>query len=93
LGLTLQIVNHTGDVPIPLADVVTNQQQLVSSASGLLGLSILMVVFSSIGLFMACQKRKQVLDEYEMKRIEQLVAIHSPAPSRPVDLDDNSQEE
>jgi hypothetical protein len=93
LGLTLQIVNHTGEVPIPLADVATNQQQSVSSASGLLGLSILMVVFSSIGLFMACQKRKQVMDEYEMKRIEQLVAIHSPAPSRPIDLDDNSQEE
>lgn len=52
-----------------------------------------MVVFSSIGLFMASQKRKQVMDEYEMKRIEQLVAIHSPAPPRPVDLDDNSQEE
>ena len=93
LGLSLQIVNHTGEVPVPLANVVNNQQQSLSSTSGLLGLSILMVLFSSIGLFMASQKRKQAMDEYEMKRIEQLVAIHSSAPSRPVDLDDNSQEE
>jgi len=78
---------------VPLADVTTNQQQSVSSTSGLLGLSILMVVFSSIGLFMASQKRKKVMEEYEMKRIGQLVAIHSSAPPRPVDLDDNSQEE
>jgi hypothetical protein len=42
---------------------------------------------------MASQKRKQVLEEYEMKRIERLVANHSFAPPRPVDLDENSQEE
>ena len=93
LGLSLQIIDHTGEVPIPLADVATNQESSVSSTSGLLGLSILMVVFSSIGLYMASQKRKQVLEEYEMKRIERLVANHSFAPPRPVDLDENSQEE
>jgi len=93
LGLSLQIIDYSGKVPVPLADVTTNQQQSVSSTSGLLGLSILMVVFSSIGLFMASQKRKKVMEEYEMKRIGQLVAIHSSAPPRPVDLDDNSQEE
>ena len=93
LGLSLQIINHTGEVPIPLANVAINQQQSVSSASGLLGLSILMVVFSSIGLFMASQKRKRAMNEYEMNRTEWLVAIHSTAPPRPVDLDDNSQEE
>jgi hypothetical protein len=52
-----------------------------------------MVLFSAIGLFMASQKRKRVVDEYEMKRIERLVAIHASAPPRPVDLDENSQEE
>ncbi len=66
-----------------------------------------MVLFSAIGLFMASQKRKRVVDEYEMKRIERLVAIHTSAhspssrsvqsrvqaPPRPVDLDENSQEE
>jgi len=107
LGLTLQILNQTGQVPIPLANVADNPEQSLSTTSGLLGLSILMVLFSAIGLFMASQKRKRVVDEYEMKRIERLVAIHTSAhspssrsvqsrvqaPPRPVDLDENSQEE
>ena len=93
LGLKLQILNQTGQVPIPLANVADNPEESLSTTSGLLGLSILMVLFSAIGLFMASQKRKRVVDEYEMKRIERLVAIHASAPPRPVDLDENSQEE
>ena len=93
LGLTLQILNQTGEVPIPLANVAEIPEESISATSGLLGLSILMVLFSSIGLFMASQKRKRVVDEYEMKRIGHLVAAHASAPPRPADLDENSQEE
>ena len=80
-------------MPIPLANVAEIPEESISATSGLLGLSILMVLFSSIGLFMASQKRKRVVDEYEMKRIGHLVAAHASAPPRPADLDENSHEE
>lgn len=93
LGLVVQIVDYSGEVPVPIANVMEHQDKSQSSSSQLLGVSILMVVFASIGLFLAAQKRKQANEQYEMKRIESLVAKHIPAPPRPQDLDDNSQEE
>ncbi|HJL97656.1 MAG TPA: hypothetical protein QF401_05830 [Candidatus Poseidoniaceae archaeon] len=92
LGITVKIVNFTGNVPIPVADVQTYQQQDGQTATKL-GFAGLIFLLSS-GIFIASiLHRREKINEFTSNQVHHAMDYRSMPPPRPKDLVDLTQEE
>ncbi len=92
LGLNLEIVNHTPQVPVPLADIQARKADDANSSMATLSLSALSLLVAGLVLFVVRQQRAQREEAYHLERIRRLVSLRRPPP-RPFDLADIPQEE
>ena len=92
LGLNLEIVNHTPQVPVPLADIQTGEPDNADSSMATLSLSALSLLVAGMVLFVVRQQRAQREEAYHLERIRRIVSLRRPPP-KPFDLVDISQEE
>ncbi|RJU96597.1 MAG: hypothetical protein DWC10_06295 [Candidatus Poseidoniales archaeon] len=92
LGLSVEIVNHTPLVPIPLADIQANDGDGSSSSMATLSLSVLALVIAGVVLFTVRQQRFQRQEAYHLERIRRIVSYRQPPPI-PQDIMETRQEE
>ena len=92
LGLTLEIVNHTPMVPVPLAIVQDDASDDTNSSMATLSLSALSLLVAGMVLFVVRQQRAQRDEAYHLERIRRIVSLRRPPP-KPFDLVDIPQEE
>ena len=92
LGLNLEIVNHTPQVPVPLADIQAGEADDANSSMTTLSLSALSLLVAGMVLFVVRQQRAQREEAYHLERIRRIVSLRRPPP-KPFDLADISQEE
>ena len=92
LGLNLEIVNHTPQVPVPLADIQDGDADDTNSSMATLSLSALSLLVAGMVLFVVRQQRAQREEAYHLERIRRIVSLRRPPP-KPFDLVDISQEE
>ena len=92
LGITVKIVNFTGNVPVPVADVQIYQPQDGQSATTL-GFAGLIFLLSS-GIFIASiLRRREKINEFTSNQVHQAMDHRTTPPPRPKDLIDLTQEE
>ena len=92
LGITVKIVNFTGNVPVPVADVQIYQPQDGQSATTL-GFAGLIFLLSS-GIFIASiLRRREKINEFTSNQVHQAMDQRTTPPPRPKDLVDLTQEE
>ena len=92
LGLSVEIVNHTPLVPIPLADIQASDGDGSSSSMATLSLSVLALVIAGVVLFTVRQQRFQRQEAYHLERIRRIVSYRQPPPI-PQDIMETRQEE
>jgi hypothetical protein len=92
LGLSLEIVNHTPQIPVPLADIQSNSDTSSSGGMATFGLSVLSLIVAGMVLFVVRQQRSQREEAYHLERIRRIVSLRRPPPV-PFDLMDIPQEE
>jgi hypothetical protein len=92
LGLNLEIVNHTPQVPVPLADIQAGEADNADSSMATLSLSALSLLVAGMVLFVVRQQRAQREEAYHLERIRRIVSLRRPPP-KPFDLVDIPQEE
>jgi len=92
LGLSVEIVNHTPLVPIPLADIQARDGDGSSSSMATLSLSVLALVIAGVVLFTVRQQRVQRVEAYHLERIRRIVSYRQPPPI-PWDIMETHQEE
>ena len=92
LGITVKIVNYTGDVPVPVADVQAYQQEGSQTASKL-GFAGLVFLLSS-GMFVAAiLHRREKNNQFTSHQVHSAMDHRTQPPPRPKDLVDLTQEE
>ena len=92
LGLTVEIVDFTPQVPVPLADIQPNESDNPSGGMATLSLSVLSLLVAGMVLFVVRNQRAQREEVYHLERIRRIVAHRRPPP-KPVELVDILQEE
>ena len=92
LGLNLEIVNHTPQIPVPLADIQSSSDGANSGGMATLSLSVLSLIVAGMVLYVVRQQRSQREEAYHLERIRRIVSLRRPPPV-PFDLMDISQEE
>ena len=92
LGLSLEIVNHTPQIPVPLADIQDGDAESTSGGMAVLSLSVLSLIVAAMVLFVVRQQRSQREEAYHLERIRRIVTLRRPPPV-PLDLVDTPQEE
>ena len=92
LGLNLEIVNHTPQVPVPLADIQAGEGDDADGSMAMLSLSVLSLLVAGMVLFVVRQQRSQREEAYHLERIRRIVSHRRPPP-KPFDLVDTLQEE
>ena len=92
LGLTVEIVDFTPQVPVPLADIQPNDSDDPSGGMATLSLSVLSLLVAGMVLFVVRNQRAQREEVYHLERIRRIVAHRRPPP-KPVELVDILQEE
>ena len=92
LGITVKIVNYTGNVPIPVADVQAYQDQ-ESQAVTALGFAGLVFLLAS-GVFVAALlHRREKNNQFTALQVNSAMDHRTLPPPRPKDLVDLTQEE
>ena len=91
LGLSLEIVNYTLVIPVPLADIQANDGD-GSQQHGHAESSALSLLIASIVLFMVRQQRAQRDESYHLERIRRIVSHRLPPPV-PLEILEAHQEE
>ena len=92
LGITVKIVNYTGDVPVPVADVQAYQQEGSQTASKL-GFAGLVFLLSS-GMFVAAiLHRREKNNQFTSHQVHSAMDHRTQPPPRPKDLVELTQEE
>jgi hypothetical protein len=92
LGLSLEIVNHTPQIPVPLADIKAGETDDAGSSMATISLSALSLLVAAMVLFVVRQQRFQRDEAYHLERIRRIVSLRRPPP-KPFDLVDIPQEE
>ena len=92
LGLTVEIVDFTPRVPVPLADIQADERDDSSGAMAMLSLSVLSLLVAGMVLFVVRNQRAQREEVYHLERIRRVVSHRRPPP-KPWDLVDILQEE
>lgn len=92
LGLNLEVVDFTPQVPVPLADIQTQESTSGSAGMATFGLSVLSLIVAGMVLFVVRQQRAQREEAYHLERIRRVVSLRRPPP-KPWDIVDISQEE
>ncbi len=92
LGLTVRIVNHTGNVPVPVADVQEFEQKSSQSTTAL-GFAGLVVLLSGGILIAAILRRRERMNLFTVDQVEKALARSGHPPPRPKDLVELTQEE
>ena len=92
LGLTVQIVNHTGNVPVPVADVQEFEQKSSQSTTAL-GFAGLVVLLSGGILIAAILRRRERMNLFTVDQVDKALARSGHPPPRPKDLVELTQEE
>ncbi|MFZ8906778.1 MAG: hypothetical protein ACO2Y2_05420 [Poseidonia sp.] len=92
LGLTMEIVDFTPQVPVPLADIQPKQSDDPSGGMATLSLSVLSLLVAGMVLFVVRNQRAQREEVYHLERIRRIVTHRRPPP-KPWDLVDILQEE
>jgi len=92
LGITVKIINYTGNVPVPVADVQTYQQQNSQTATKL-GFAGLVFLLAS-GVFVAALlHRREKNNQFTSHQVHSAMDHRTMPPPRPKDLVDLTQEE
>tara|TARA_B100000902_G_scaffold393934_1_gene449191 strand:- start:744 stop:1388 length:645 start_codon:yes stop_codon:yes gene_type:complete len=92
LGLTVRIVNHTGNVPVPVADVQEFEQKSSQSTTAL-GFAGLVVLLSGGILIAAILRRRERMNLFTVDQVDKALARSGHPPPRPKDLVELTQEE
>ena len=92
LGITVNIINYTGDVPVPVADVQIYQQQSGQTITTL-GFAGLVFLLSG-GIFIAAiLHRREKKNQFTTHQVYSAIDQRTLPPPRPKDLVDLTQEE
>ena len=92
LGITVKIINYTGNVPVPVADVQAYQQQSSQTVTTL-GFAGLIFLLSS-GIFVAAiLHRREKNNQFTSLQVHSAMDQRTQPPPRPKDLVDLTQEE
>jgi hypothetical protein len=92
LGLNLEVVDFTPQVPVPLADIQAQESTSGSTPMATFGLSVLSLIVAGMVLFVVRQQRAQREEAYHLERIRRIVSLRRPPP-KPLDIVDIPQEE
>ena len=92
LGLTVQILNHTGNVPVPVADVQEFEPKSGQSTTAL-GFAGLVVLLSGGILVAAILRRREKMNLFTAEQVDKALARSTHPPPRPKDLVELTQEE
>ena len=92
LGITVKIINYTGNVPAPVADVEAYQEQ-GSQTVTTLGFAGLVFLLSSGMLGAAILHRREKNNQFTSSQVHSAMDHRSQPPPRPKDLVDLTQEE
>ena len=92
LGLSVEIVNHTPLVPVPLADIQAADDRNANSEMATLSLSVLALIVAGVVLFIVRQQRAEREEAYHLERIRRIVKQRLPPPV-PRGLVETRQEE
>ena len=92
LGLSVVLVDVTGNIPLPMGEV---QAQPDSSRSGLdsLGFAVLVVILAAGILAFSVYRRQEKMAEYTRKQVDAVVFTQNLPPPRPKDLDHFDEEQ
>jgi hypothetical protein len=92
LGLSVTLVNVTGDIPLPMGEV---KIPVDSSKGGIdtLGFAVLLVILAAGVLGFSLYRRQESLAEFTQKQVEKALLDRSLPPPRPADLDDLGEEQ
>ena len=92
LGLNVEIVDFTPQVPVPLADIQPDESDDPSGGMAMLSLSVLSLLVAGMVLFVVRNQRAQREEVYHLERIRRIVSHRRPPP-KPWELVDILQEE
>ncbi len=92
LGLTVKLVNYTGDVPVIVADVQSTDEQKGQMVSTL-GFAGLIFILSGGVLIASILRRREKNNQFTTEQVHFAMDQRSMPPPRPKDLVDLSQEE
>mgnify|MGYP001260253671 FL=1 len=92
LGLNLEVVDHTPQIPVPLADIQGQESTSGAAGTATLGLSVISLIVAGMVLFVVRQQRAQREEVYHLERIRRIVSLRRPPP-KPLDIVDIPQEE
>ena len=92
LGMTVKIVNYTGNVPVPVADVQSSQDQKGQTATTL-GFAGLIFLLSGGILVASILRRREKNNQFTTEQVHFAMDQRSMPPPRPKDLVDLTQEE
>ena len=92
LGLTVKIVNHTGNVPVSMANVDEYDENSGQTTTAL-GFAVLVVLISG-GIFVASiLRRREQSNRYIADQVHLALDRSTLPPPRPKDLVESTQEE
>ncbi|MFL2950134.1 MAG: hypothetical protein ACJZ40_07100 [Candidatus Poseidoniaceae archaeon] len=92
LGLSVKLVDVTGNIPLPMGEV-QSRQDATSGGLDAIGFAALVVILAAGVLGFSIYRRREAMAEFTQKQVDAALFERSAPPPRPKDLDDLDEEQ
>jgi hypothetical protein len=92
LGLSVKLVDVTGNIPLPMGEVQSRQDP-TSGGLDAIGFAALVVILAAGVLGFSIYRRREAMAEFTQKQVDAALFERSAPPPRPKDLDDLDEEQ